>query len=162
MARHVGTIPESSRRSTLARGAALLAVAGTLVVGSLAGVASAKGGVETVGGGTTTAATCNPVTSLTYKGDATTGETGLATVQVSYGVKPCTNGQSVTVDTRVALTADPTQVVYEQTGAALSGRFTTVVVAATSYTATVTVHDAATGDVIGTSSIFVAARFKRV
>lgn len=122
MPRHVGTIPESSRGSTLARGTALHAVAGTFVVGSLAGVASAKGGVETGGGGTTTAATCGPVTSLTYKGDATTSETGLATVQVSYGVKPCTNGQSVTVDTRVALTADPTQLVHEQTGAALSGR----------------------------------------
>ena len=95
-------------------------------------------------------------------GDATTGDTNLSTVQVSYSVKPCSNGQTVTVDTQVALLADQTQKVYEQTGAALSGRFTTVVVANTSYLATVTVHDADTGDLVGSSTIFVAALRKRV
>lgn len=169
MPRHVGTIPDQSGRSSLLRTAALVCVAGGLVVGSLAGVASAKGGVGGGGGaagggggGGGTSATCDPVSSLTYKGDATTGDTNLSTVQVSYSVKPCSNGQTVTVDTQVALLADQTQKVYEQTGAALSGRFTTVVVANTSYLATVTVHDADTGDLVGSSTIFVAALRKRV
>jgi hypothetical protein len=40
-----------------------------------------------IGGGVT--AGCQPVTSLTAKGDAKIGETGLASVQLGWGVKPC-------------------------------------------------------------------------
>lgn len=162
MSRHVRMTPESSTRPAFLRGAALLAVAGTLALGSMAGVASAKGEVGSGGGGTGVPVACNPVSSLTYKGDATTSDTALATVQVSYSVKPCVAGQVVTVDTQVALNANPPEVVYAQTDAPLSGKLTAVVKPATSYIATVTVRDAATGDPISSSSIFVAARFKRV
>lgn len=162
MPRHVRMTTESSTRPALVRGAALLAVAGTLALVSMAGVASAKGDAGSGGGGTGVPAACNPVSSLTYKGDATTAETGLATVQVSYSVKPCATGQAVTVDTEVALSADRTSLAYQATDAPLSGRFTATVVANTSYVATVTVRDVATGDPVASSSIFVAARSKRV
>jgi hypothetical protein len=161
MSRHVRMTPESSTRPALLRGAALLAVAGTLALGSMAGVASAKGEVGSGGGGTGVPVACNPVSSLTYKGDATTSDTALATVQVTYSVKSCTK-DAVTVDTRVAETAVPANVVWEQADAPLSSKFTAAVKVNTSYLATVTVRDAATGDPISSSSIFVAARFKRV
>lgn len=109
------------------------------------------------GGGVVTPAACNPVTSLTAKGDATTGETGLATISVSYNVKPCTNGQSVIVDTKVYETAAPAAVSYDNPAAALSGKFVAVARVRVSYTVKVTVFDAVTGIQVGTLSVFAAA-----
>ena len=104
-----------------------------------------------IGGGVT--AGCQPVTSLTAKGDAKIGETGLASVQVGWGVKPCTAGQAVRVV--VTITNWTTkEVVYSDTNAALNNKITAFVAARYSYQCTVTVIDTATGGVEGASTVF--------
>lgn len=132
--------------------------AGLIVVGA-AGMASAKEAASggAAGGGGTTAA-CNPVTSLTAKGDPRVGETGLASIAVSYGVKPCSNGQSVVVDAQVYRLADPSDVVYDNPNAPLNGKFTAFGIAIrTSYIVKITVTDAASGAVVGSLSTYSAA-----
>ena len=107
------------------------------------------------GGGTTT--TCNPVSSLTYKGDARVGETGLAGIKVSYTVKPCLKDQVVRVGVEVYESATGVRI-YEDTDALLSNTFDVFgVKVRTSYTVKVTVYDQLTGGVVGTRSIFAAA-----
>jgi hypothetical protein len=137
-------------------------VAAGLALATAVGTASAK---EVTSGGTPvpTTTTCNPVTSLSYKGDATTSDTGAASIQVSYGVKPCDKAQVVTVDTQLFRNGSPAEVHYDDTDAPLSGRFTVFgVTANTSYIAKVTVYDAATGAVLGSKQIFAAAVYKGV
>ncbi|MEY2665813.1 MAG: hypothetical protein RLZZ480_918 [Candidatus Parcubacteria bacterium] len=107
------------------------------------------------GGGVTT--TCNPVSSLTYKGDARVGETGLAGIKVSYTVKPCIKNQAVRVGVEVYESATGLRI-YEDTDALLSNTFDVFgVKVRTSYTVKVTVYDRLTGEVVGTRSIFAAA-----
>lgn len=146
---------------TLGRLAVLVVGAG-LLVGVLAGAASAK---EVTSGGTPTPVptACNPVTSLTYKGDATTADTGAASIQLSYGVKPCTNGQAVRLDVQLYRNAPGGEVVYDNPNAALSGKVMIFgITANTSYIAKVTVFDATTGANVGSQQIYAAAVFKRV
>ncbi len=150
----------SARRVAL--GGAVALVGAGVMLGSVAGSASAK---ELASGGGTGAAvtTCDPVTSLTYKGDARAGETGLASIAVSYGVKPCNKNQAVTVDAKLYLSADPAAVAYDDPAAALSGKFAVYGVKAnTSYIAKITVTDVATGVVVGSKSIYAAAIYKGV
>ena len=145
----------------LRRRLAVVALGAGLLVGAVSGTASAKAiaGTGTTGPG----ATCNPVTSLSYKGDARAGETGVTTITVAYGVKACTNGQAVTADAKVFLSADPTVVPYQASNIALSGKFVVSGVKVnTSYQATITVRDASTGALVGTQTIFVAAKTKPV
>jgi len=113
-------------------------------------ITSGGGGV----GGTTT---CNPVSSLTAKGDPRVGETGLSSIDVSYSVKPCINGQMVRVQTDVyeSLTGASA---YLNTDSPLNGKFTVFgIKVRTSYTVRVTVTDTATNAVVGTQTIFAAA-----
>jgi hypothetical protein len=143
---------------------ALAASAGIGIVASMAtGVASAK---ETGSGGATgtpATTTCNPVSSLSYKGDTSTSDTGAASIQVDYGVKPCVKGQAITIDTQVYLSANPSLVYYDNPAAPASGRFTVFgITANTSYIVKVTVSDATTGAVVGTRSIYAAAVYKGV
>ena len=151
------------RTTSLLRRAAVAAAGIGLVVVSTSGVASAKGtGVDPVVPVVPAPKVCNPVTALSYKGDATTGETGTATITVTYAVKAC-DKNPVRVDARLFLTADPSAVAYENADAALSGKFTAVGVRpATSYQAKVTVYDATTGAVEGSQTIYAAANYKRV
>ena len=152
--------PETSSAPTLRRRAAVVTATAGLVLATAVGTASAK---EVTSGGTPVPTTCNPVSSLSYKGDATTSDTGAASIQVSYGVKPCVNGQVVTVDTQLYLNATHATVYYDDSAAPLSGRFTVFgVTANTSYIAKVTVYDAATGAVLGSKQIFAAAVYKGV
>lgn len=151
------TTPTTSR--VLRRLAAVALTAGVLV-GSASGVASAKeigsGGGGGGGGGSTT--TCNPVTSLGYKGDATTSDTALGSITINYGVKPCTSGQAVVVDVKLYETANPSVVLYDDPAAPASGKVAIFGVRVNySYTAKVTVYDASTGAVAGSSTIFAAA-----
>ncbi|MFN8020114.1 MAG: hypothetical protein U0Q03_01190 [Acidimicrobiales bacterium] len=150
----------STRRTSRRRFGAVL-TGGLLVVGlgvgAVAGSASAKE-VGSGGGGGGTTATCNPVTSLTYKGDARVGETGLASIDVSYGVKPCDSAQSVVVTTKVAQLTNPANVVWDDPAAPQNGRFTVFgTTTRTSYLVTVSVYDASTGVLAGTRSITAAA-----
>lgn len=138
--------------SRVLRRVAAVALTAVVLVGTAAGVASAK---ELPGGGTTT---CNPVTSLGYKGDATTSDTGVGTITINYAVKPCTKGQAVVVDVKLYESANPAAIAYQNPKAPLSGKFTAAGVRTNySYTAKVTVYDAATGAVTGSTSIFAAA-----
>lgn len=156
----MSTAPAASRSTTRFHRLGAAALGATLLVGAFAGTASAK---EVGSGGTgTVTTTCNPVTSLSYKGDATTGETGQASITVSYGVKPC-DKLPVVVEARLYLTANPAVVPYLDANAPLSGKVTVFgVTANTSYTAKITVRDAATGTVVGSSQIFAAAKYKPV
>ena len=131
-----------------------------LLVATMSGTASAK--VETTGGGGGGTTTCSPVSSLTYKGDARAGETGLATISVSYGVKPCTSA-AVVVDARLFLTANPAAISYDDANAPLNGKFTVAGIRPnTSYQVRITVTDAATGAVVGSKTIFAGAVTKGV
>ena len=116
-------------RSTRLAGTVL--AAGALAV-VLAGPAAAKeitsGGAT---GGTTTTA-CAPVTSLKYRGDATTSDTGVATVSVDYATKAC-DKDPVTVRVEMWQSTAPTNVLWLDGDAAASGRFTVVVTARVSY-----------------------------
>ena len=143
--------PTSTRRRL---GAALLGAG--LLVSAWGGVASAKE-IGSGGGGGTATATCSPVSSLTARSDARAGETGLATIDVSYGVKSCTKA-AVTASVTVAEYANPAAVVYDNPTAALNGKFTVFgVKVRTTYKVTVSVYDAATGASVGSSSVYAAA-----
>ena len=152
---------QPGKTNLVRRGAVVALTAGLLVAGA-AGTASAKEIGSGTGAGITTTA-CDPVTSLTYKGDARAGETGLATIMVSYNVKPCDKSQAVTVDARLYLTADPSAVAYDDSNAPLSGKFTVFGVKAnTSYIAKITLTDSVSGAVVATKSIYAAAKYKGV
>ena len=71
-----------------ARRAVAVALGVVVLIGAFAGSASAK--EVGSGGGTVTSTACNPVSNLSYRGDATTGDTGAATVKVTYDVRSCT------------------------------------------------------------------------
>jgi hypothetical protein len=156
----VSTTPTKlSKRHTFGAFVAAGLLAATLT-GGLAGTASAKE-IGTGGTVTPTAPACSPVTSLGYKGDATTSETGLATVQVNYGVKAC-DKDPVVVDVEMFETANPAAVVWSDPNAPLAGKFTAVVRPALSYQVVVTVTNANTGVLEGSQTIFAAARYKPV
>lgn len=138
-----------------ARRRALAAIAGVAAALTFAGTASAK---EVGSGGTPAATACAPVSSLSTRGDARAGETGLATIDISYAVKPCDTTRPVTVTVTLAETAAPAAVAYFDAAAPSSARITVPGIRVrVSYTATVTVHDAATGAVVGSASAFAGA-----
>jgi len=65
------------------------------------------------------------VQSLKAQGDARAGgEPGTATIDVDYSVKPCDSKRVVTVETVVAESYNPDQVVWDDTAAPESGKFT--------------------------------------
>ena len=145
--------PRPATRALGRRTAAML-VGATVLVGAFAGTASAK--EIGSGGGTVTTTTCNPVSSLTYRGDATTSDTAAATIKVDYSVKSCTKGP-VTAAVTMFRSTDPANPIYQDLAAPLSGRFTVGVTARVSYQVRVDVYDAATGSLVGTRTIFAAA-----
>lgn len=150
----------SSQRSTGFRRRVGLALgAGLLLVGFAAATASAKetasGGAPATGG---VSAACQPVTSLTAKGDPRVGELATSSISVSYGVKPCVNGQAVSVAVSVSEYLDPTAVVYANANAPQNGKFVAFgVKVRTSYVVTVAVYDAATSELVGQLSVYAAA-----
>jgi len=130
------------------------ATAALIILAGATGV-SAK---EITSGGTPAGTTaCAPVSSLSYRGDARVGETGLASIDVSYSTKQCdkTVTQRVAVQMFENATGD---VVYDNADAAASSKFTVFgVKVRTSYIVRVSVYNAATGALIGSQTIFAAA-----
>lgn len=154
------TVSRFARTRARRRSTGALIAAGVLSLG-LAGVASAKEITSGGGGGTATTA-CNPVSSLTYKGDATTSDTGFATIQIDWSAKSCTSA-AVTAEVTMFESANPANVVYSDPNAPLSGRVTVGgVLRNHSYQARVDVFDAATHTLQGSKTIFVAAVYKGV
>ncbi len=120
--------------------------------------ASAK---EVASGGTPVSTTCNPVSSISYKGDARVGELGFASIDMKYSVKPC-DSNAVTVKVELIESSNGT-VVYSNSAAPLSSTITVNGVKVnTSYTIVVSVYDASTGNLVGTSKAFAAAKTKPV
>ncbi len=115
--------------------------------------AALGGEVGTGGGGGGVTAGCQPVTSLTAKGDSKIGETGLASVQLGWAVKPCTAGQAVRVVTTITKWSTK-EVVYSDENAPLNSKITAFVAVRNTYQCTVTVIDVATGAVEGTSTVY--------
>lgn len=149
--------PASARRrlAGFVVGAAVLAV-GTLGTAATAGAKEIGSGGGGGGGGTPTV--CNPVSSLSVRADATTSDTSVGSIQASYSVKPCTNGQVLTVDTHVNQYDDPSVVVYDDPAAVLSGKFAVFGIRSrVLYTVSVTAYDAATGVQAGRLATVVAA-----
>lgn len=150
--------PATPTRSNRRRVAAFLS-AGAAALALTAGVAGAAeigtgGGGGGGGGGT---AVCNPVTSLTAKGDPKVGELGFAAADVTYAVKPC-DADPVIVHVTVAEWADATQVVYDNPDAVLNGKFrVNGIKIRTTYKVSVEVTDAITGVREGLGTTFVAA-----
>lgn len=110
------------------------------------GTASAKIEGTAGGGGTTTA--CSPISSLTAKGDPRVGEIGLASVQMGWSVKPCSNTQTVRVVATIT-NWNTKEVVYTDVDAGLNGKVLIFVAARYIYDCTVTVFDAVTGELLG-------------
>ena len=79
---------------------------------------------------------------------------------MSYGVKSC-DGAAVTARLAVFLSANPSVSAYDD-AVPLSGKVTAVVTRNTSYTAKVDVFDAASGALVGSRQIYVAAVYKGV
>ena len=140
----------------------LLAVAALTL--ALSGIATAgEIGSGGGGGGVVKPTVCNPVTGLTVKTDATTSDTGIGSLQAVYSVKPCVNGQALTVTTKVSEYYSPSVVVYEDAGATGGGKFTVFGIRTrVLYTVTVTAYDAATGAQAGTLSTTAVAVPKRI
>ena len=122
---------------------ALLLVAG--------GIADAKEIGSGAGGGVGTVV-CNPVSSLTAKGDPRVGETGLASVQIGWGVKPCNANQAIVV-TLTVRSWNTGATVYSDTNAAANSKITLYVPSRQLYYCTITVVDAFTGATLGTSTV---------
>lgn len=131
---------------------------GALLLALVGGTAAAKEIGSGGGGGGGGTAVCNPVSSLTVKADPRVGELGFANLDASYGVKPCTNGQAVTVHVSVYEYLDNSVVVYDDPAALLNGKFTVNGIRVrVTYVVKVEVFDAATGQLAGSQSAFVAA-----
>ncbi len=101
------------------------------------------------GGGGGGAAVCQPISSLTVKGDGKVGETGLGSIQMGWGIKPCDASQAITVTVTVSNWTTKA-VVYTDSDAVLNGKITVAVPSRQVYLCTVTVADAATGTVLQT------------
>ncbi len=155
----MSTAPAAPRTTTRLRRLSAAVLGAGLLVGAFAGTASAKTVTGNAGSVTTT---CDPVTGLSYKGDFPAGETGQAVITVTYSVKACDKAP-VVVDTRLYLTAAPSAVAYDNAAAPLSGKFAVAGVQPnTSYIAKVSVYNAATGTLVGSKSIYAAAKYKGV
>lgn len=111
----------------------------------LAAVGTAPAKVEVIGGGGATV--CSPISSLTAKGDPTVGEVGLASVQMGWSVKPCSNTQTVRVVATI-INWNTKEVVYTNVDAGLNGKIVVFVAARQIYDCTVTVFDAVTGELL--------------
>lgn len=128
---------------------------GLLALVSLASqVVTLSAEIGTGGGGGGVAA-CLPISSLTVKGDGKVGETGLGSVQMGWGVKPCDASQAVNVTVTIA-NYTTKAVVYTDGSAPLNGKITVAVPSRQLYLCTVTVVDVATGAVIQTRSTTVS------
>ncbi len=115
---------------------------------------------EVASGGTPVpvATACSPVSSLTAKSDPKVGETGLASTAVSYGVKPCVNGQAVSVHVTVTEYLNSASVAYDYANAPVNGKFTVFgIKLRTTYVVTVAVSDALSGAALGSLSTYTAA-----
>ena len=136
----------NSTHSLLGLALALVAIPATV------SFAKEIGSGGTVG---TVAPACSPVSSLTAKGDGRAGETGLGSVLVNWGVRPCDRSQAVRVSfTLINYTTKA--FVYTDSNAPVNGRVDLFVPSRQLYQGIVTVFDAVTGEVVGTRSITVS------
>ncbi len=95
------------------------------------------------------------------RGDVRDGETGLATMNMTWSVKPCdTRAIRVVVEMKASISGE---VMYLDENAPLSGSvLVSGIKIRTAYTEMVTVYDAVTGEVIGWKSTAAAANPKPV
>ena len=125
----------------------------------LSSVGSAFAKVEGAGGGVVS--TCSPISGLTVKGDPTVGEIGFASVQMGWSVKPCDKNQAVVVVATI-INWKSGEVIYDDQDAGLNGKLSVFVPARQIYNCTITVLDAATGDVIQVKTLGVSTTPKGV
>jgi hypothetical protein len=137
--------------------AAVTAMAAVLFAMSAIGLTSAK--EITSGGGAGVGTTvCNPVKSLSYKGDARVGELGFASIDINYSVSPCDKTVPVRVVVSLTQNVAGAEPVYLDENAPLSGKFTVNgVLVGKSYIAKVQVYNAQSGELLKSSQIFAAA-----
>ena len=124
-----------------------------VVAGLLIGAATMATAKEVTSGGGTGIVACSPVKALTAKGDARAGETGVATVQVGWSVTPCDKAQSVRVEVLVSDSVTK-EAWFTNPEAGLDGKITVAVPARRGYACKVTVYDAATGDLVGSQTVY--------
>ena len=135
----------------------LAVAAGVGLAAALAGPASAKEPAGVVSfapslAPTTTTSSC-AVKSFKTSGTTGVGDTGLSSVSADYQVKPCDSKQTVTVEVLVYESFDPSNVLYDDTAAPLSGKATVFgVKVGTLYKVVLTVRDATTGATVGEAS----------
>lgn len=125
---------------------------------SLSGFSSAK--EITSGGNPTTGGTvvCSNVKSLSYKGDARVGETGLASIDINYSVSPCDKTRPVRVEVILVQNVTDATPLYQNDNALMSDKITVFgVLVGKSYLAKVNVYDANSGAFIEARQIFAAA-----
>lgn len=107
-------------------------------------------------GGST--AVCSPVKSLSYKGDARVGETGLASIDINYSVSSCDKTVPVRVEVTLIQNIAGAEPLYVNDDALTSDRITVFgVQVGKSYIARVRVFNRNSGELIGSSQIFAAA-----
>lgn len=75
------------------------------------------------GGGGGGGSVCTPISSFTVKGDYRAGETGTSTIDVNYSIKPCINGQVLSVRSEI-YKWDTKQIVYFEENTPLSRKYT--------------------------------------
>ncbi len=118
-----------------------------------------SGGAGGGGGGTNT---CNPIQSFTVKGDYRAGETGLSSIDVSYSVKACVNGQNLSVS-GIITDYDTKEIMYNSGTLPLSGKFTFRQTGLYGlYQVVLYVTDSDTGTLVSSTSTVVALVPKRV
>lgn len=114
------------------------------------------------GGGGGGGSVCSPISSFNVKGDYRAGETGTSTIDVNYSIKPCINGQLLSVKSEV-LDWDTKEVLYTESNTPLSWKYTFRQSGLYGlYTVKLYVYDVTTGTLVATQSISVSLVSKGV
>ena len=114
------------------------------------------------GGGGGGGSVCSPISSFNVKGDYRAGETGTSTIDVNYSIKPCINGQLLSVKSEV-LDWDTKEVLYTESNTPLSWKYTFRPSGLYGlYTVKLYVYDVTTGTLVATQSISVSLVSKGV
>lgn len=114
------------------------------------------------GGGGGGGSVCSPISSFNVKGDYRAGETGTSTINVNYSIKPCINGQLLSVKSEV-LDWDTKEVLYTESNTPLSWKYTFRQSGLYGlYTVKLYVYDVTTGTLVATQSISVSLVSKGV
>lgn len=117
---------------------------------------------EITSGGGGGGSVCSPISSFNVKGDYRAGETGTSTIDVNYSIKPCINGQLLSVKSEV-LDWDTKEVLYTESNTPLSWKYTFRQSGLYGlYTVKLYVYDVTTGTLVATQSISVSLVSKGV